>query len=686
MEKHKLTRRGFLRLAAMSAAGTAIVACQPQTVVVKETVEVEKEVTKIVEKEKEVTKIVEKEKEVTKVVEKEKVVTPTPGTEARQAPMLKAKVETGELPPLEERLPVEPWVMEVFDEIGQYGGLWRRGFLGPADVGCNVGRVNGVMPTRWTNDGLGVTPYVCKGWEVSDDNKTWTFYLRPGMKWSDGEPFTADDWVYEYEDYRMDPDIKPGKPPWFRGPGPTPAVIEKVDDYTVKFTYPQPFTVLPEMFAGLGCLSTSLPYSPAHYFKQFHKKYVGAKAEEQAAAAGFEQWPQYFNDRRGYQNNIERPSLRPWLLLNTRGDTTIRTTRNPYYCVVDPEGNQLPYIDEQRFDLVSDPDVLVLKAVQGEVDFQARHIQLPNYSVLKENEDKGGYRVQLIPGFGGNDAMLNVNQTFQGPEGDLLRNRDFRIALSHAIDRDFINQVSFLGIGIPSNYLPPPDSPQHPGPEWELKHCEYDPDLSNQMLDEIIPNRDDEGFRTLPDGSRLELVISCTPAFGPWPDIAEQVAQKWSEVGVRVRADVMERSLLSNRLNANETHFYLWGPGRAVNVFVQSPWIDCNTSCPWGPGYQTWYATDGESGIEPPDDVKHLTDLVNQGRALSPDEAAPLAQEIYRWIIDQQVIIGTCRRSPMVMGVTVVSQKLGNVPESWANDTMFNTPFTAMIEQFYYKR
>ncbi len=682
-EQNGLSRRSFLRMAALSAAGAAAVACQPQTVVVKETVEVEKE--KVVEKE--VTKVVEVEKEkvVKETVVVEKEVTVAPSIAGGQAPMLKAKVETGELPDVSDRLPADPWVLEVFDEIGQYGGLWRRGFIAPSDVNCNLGRVDGIMMTRWTNDGLGVTPYVAKGWEVSDEQKVWTFYLRPGMKWSDGEPFSADDVMWNYENYLLDEEIKPGLPDWMRAAG-EPAVVEKVDDYTVTFNYDKPFSVLPEMFAGQGCLGTGVPWLPGHYYEQYHKKFAGAKADELATEAGFEDWIQYFNDRRAYENDIYRPSLRPWLLLNTRADTTIRTVRNPYYCVVDPEGNQLPYIDEQRFDLVAGPDVLSLKAIQGEIDFQARHIQLPSYTVLKENEEKGGYRVLAIPGFGGNDCMFNVNQTFQGPEGDLLRNRDFRIALSHALDRDFINQVSFLGLGTPSNYLPPPDSPQHPGPEWELKHCEYDPALSNQMLDEIIPDRDDEGFRTMPDGSRLELVISCTPAFGPWPDISEQAAQKWGEVGVRVRADVMERSLLSNRLTANETHFYTWGPGRAVNLFVQNPWIDCDNDCPWGPAYVTWYNTEGESGIEPPADVKRLHELVLEGRTLPPAEAAPLAQEIYKWIIDQQVIIGTCRRSPMVMGVTVASVRLGNVPPSWANDTMFNTPWTAMPDQFYYKR
>ena len=122
----------------------------------------------------------------------------------------------------------------------------------------------------------------------------------------------------------------------------------------------------------------------------------------------------------------------------------------------------MPYINDLRFELATDSEVLMLRAIQGELDFQARHVQLTNYTVLKQNEDKGGYRVQTISGFGGNDAMMNINVTYQGPEGELLNNRDFRIGLSHAIDREFIQSVTFMGLGLAGNYLPPPGHPQHP--------------------------------------------------------------------------------------------------------------------------------------------------------------------------------------------------------------------------------
>ena len=135
---------------------------------------------------------------------------------------------------------------------------------------------------------------------------------------------------------------------------------------------------------------------------------------------------------------------------------------------------------------------------------------------------------------------------------------------------------------------------------------------------------------------------------------------------------------------ANEHHIYMWGPGRAVNLFVQSPWVDCAVDCPWGQLYTDWY-NGGENGIEPPDDVKRITEIVSKGTALPPAERDPMAKEIYAYIADEQLIIGTVRRTPMVMGVTVINRDLMNVPESWANDTLFDTPFPAYPEQFWFR-
>lgn len=613
----------------------------------------------------------------------EKIIEVMAPTTFGEAPQLAALVAAGQLPEVEDRLPNNPMVIPVFREIGKYGGTLRRGFLGPTDVNCNVGRINGVMATRWTTDGFNITPFVAESWESSDNGKAWTFNLREGLRWSDGEPMTADDWMYALNDYFLNSDIR-NPDTWVRGPGESPAVGEKIDDFTVKYTFDVPYLTLPSVFAGAACMSTSYPFVPSSYMKQFHADY-SSDADANAKAAGFESWGPYYINRNDKRDNLDRPTVTPWVMQNTRGDEVIMLNRNPYYFAVDPAGNQLPYVDSWRFGLVTTPEVLMLQVVQGEVDFQARHMSITNFPILKENEDKGGYRMLTIPGFGGNDAMLNMNVTYDGPEQVVLANKDFRFGLSHAIDREFINKVSLLGLGIPSNYLPPPGHPQHPGPEYETLNATFDMDLANQFLDKVVPNRDGDGFRTLPDGGRMEIIIGATAAFGPWPDIAETVASDWAAVGVRARSDVVERSLLRSRQQANQVMAYMWGPGRAVNLFVQSPWVNCDVSCPWGRGYEIWYNTDGAEGTEPPAGVKRITELVNEGTGLPPDQANPLAQEIYKYITDEQLIIGTARRSPLVQGIQVVNADLENVPASWANDTLFDTPFPSFPEQFFFR-
>ena len=693
MNLRKVIAFSFLTIASVLIIGCGttevveVVKEVPVEIIKTEQVIVEKEVPVEIQTIKEVVveKIVEKEVTVQipgQTVVVEKIIEVEKPQSYSEAPEMAQLVAAGKLPPVEERLPENPMIMPVFGDIGKYGGTLRRNFLGPSDVNCNVGRVNGVMATRWTNDGLNVTPFVAESWESGNGGKEWTINLRKGLKWSNGDPHTADDWVYTLDDYMLNKAIRsPAK--WAKGPGASPATIEKIDDYTVKYTYDVPYMTLPAVWAGHACMSVHYPFVPSKYMKQFHLKY-NENAEKIAKDAGFDSWGKYYvfmNDKR---DNLDRPTMTPWVMQNTRGDEVIKAIRNPYYFVVDAEGNQLPYINDLRFELATDSEVLMLRAIQGELDFQARHIQLTNYTVLKQNESKGDYRVQTISGFGGNDAMMNMNVTYQGPEGELLNNRDFRIGLSHAIDREFIQSVTFMGLGLAGNYLPPPGHPQHPGPEYETKNATYDVALANELLDKVAPNKDADGFRTLPNGDKLELKILGTAAFGAWPDIAETVAGMWAEVGVRARPDFKERSLMNAERRANEHHIYMWGPGRAVNLFVQSPWVDCDVDCPWGQLYTDWY-NGGENGIEPPDDVKRITQIVSEGTALTPAERDPMAKEIYAYIADEQLIIGTVRRTPMVMGVTVINKDLMNVPESWANDTLFDTPFPAYPEQFWFR-
>ncbi len=129
-----------------------------------------------------------------------------------EAPVLAEMVAAGELPVVDERLPAEPLVEEVA-QVGTYGGLLRRGFLGPSDHN-NYTRLVYDALVRNSPDGSEVIPHIAKGWESNDDFTQWTVNLREGMKWSDGEPFTADDIMFWYNDIALNTDLSPSAPGW----------------------------------------------------------------------------------------------------------------------------------------------------------------------------------------------------------------------------------------------------------------------------------------------------------------------------------------------------------------------------------------------------------------------------------------------------------------------------------------
>ena len=172
-----------------------------------------------------------------------------------------------------------------------------------------------------------------------------------------------------------------------------------------------------------------------------------------------------------------RPSTAAWAPNGTSvSDQVFTIVRNPYYFAVDAEGNQLPYIDEVRFTFFADKEALNLAAVAGEIDLQGRHIDMSTYPVLKENEDAGNYHVITWPTFGGSDAAVMFNQTWIANDpvmGELFQNKDFRIALSYAIDREAIKQSAFLGLGEARQAVPAPFHPYYPGDEYAFKYTEH---------------------------------------------------------------------------------------------------------------------------------------------------------------------------------------------------------------------
>jgi peptide/nickel transport system substrate-binding protein len=320
-------------------------------------------------------------------------------TTYNEAPSLAERVAAGELPPVEERLPENPLIVDVVEEIGQYGGVWRRAFLGPADAN-NYVRVVYDSLLRFSPDGSEIMPHLVESWEPSEDFTSWTLHLRRGARWSDGEPFTADAIMFWYEDVVLNEDLTPTVPSWIQNADGSPVLVEREDDDSVRFTFDQPDTLfLTELTFRDGGDRTLAAFLPGHYLRQFHPNHADeAELQAMVRGAGFETWTELFMTRAMPTENPERPTMAAWVPYNsTVSDQTFVLRRNPYYIGVDPEGNQLPYVDEVHFRFFSDVEALNFAAVTGEFDFQARHVQMTNYPVLIENEERGGYRVITWP-------------------------------------------------------------------------------------------------------------------------------------------------------------------------------------------------------------------------------------------------------------------------------------------------
>ena len=621
-------------------------------------------------------------------------------TEFNEAPMLAEKVAAGELPPLEERLPPREnlLVIEPVHEIGKYGGTWHRGFTGPAD-GQNGHRVaGGDRFVFWDAENFPeVVPNVAKSWEVSDDGTQITLFLREGAKWSDGKPFTSEDVMFWYEHMYQNEDLVPVPSAFFNmNEG---ATLEAPDDYTIVFTFPYANSLFlevlgssvnvfggPAIFGNVGLGG----YAAAHYLQQFHPDFVDeAELDALVAAEGFDNWVNLFKDKNTWQRNPELPVMTPWMTINPITTDTWVLERNPYYIGVDTAGNQLPYIDRISMALAEDLEVLNLRAIAGEYDYQARHVSLANLPVLLENAEAGGYTVSLDPAQHGADGVFQWNQSYEAdPEvGEWIRNVDFRRALSLAVDRDAINEIIFLGIGTPGSAVVAESSPFSPGPEYRTLWSTYEPDQANELLDSIgLTEKDADGFRLRTDnGERLVIELPAVPAFIQFTQLAELVAADWADVGIFANVVESERGLVEQRRQANELPVFLWQNDGTDELFLY-PYhtLPVAYDTATGPAFGAWYASGGESGIEPPENVKAVLDLFSEGLRSTPEERIEIGQEIWKIVTDEVWTMGTVGQTGAFMGVRVAKDNMGNIPSRQFNIQAGQTPNISRPSTFYF--
>jgi peptide/nickel transport system substrate-binding protein len=274
----------------------------------------------------------------------------------KEAPQLADLVKQGKLPPVQDRIPQEPLVIKPVKEIGKYGGTWRRGFTGPGDVE-NGNRINASDKLLfWDYTGTKIVPSVARAVDMSADGKVYTIKLRKGMKWSDGAPFTADDFVFWFEDLYSNKDIVPTPIADMRV-NDKPGKVVKVDETTVQFVFEDPYFLFYDMLAGDTLIGggqsvrqaqgfTFGACSPKHYLKQFLPKYSSEEAvTKKAKDLGFDSWVSLLKNRYSWALNNELPVMTPWKTVSPINTPTWSMERNPYFWAVDTAGNQLPYID-----------------------------------------------------------------------------------------------------------------------------------------------------------------------------------------------------------------------------------------------------------------------------------------------------------------------------------------------------
>ncbi|WP_374653379.1 ABC transporter substrate-binding protein [Dongia sp.] len=568
----------------------------------------------------------------------------------------------GELPPVAERLPENPAIAGM-DEIGRQGGEMRMLMGSPKDsrilVAYSYARLVGY------DRNYKIVPDLLESYEV-EEGRIFTFRLRKGHKWSNGKPFTTEDFRFWWEDCANNTELMPAGPPralLVEGEAPK---VEVIDETTIRYSWSKPNT---DFLPALAAASPLYIYMPSKYLKKFHAKYADA-AELEAAVkdSGQPSWGALLN-RRGNQyrnDNPKLPSLDPWVLRIKPPADRLVFVRNPYYHRVDRKGQQLPYLDQVVFD-IAEGKLIPAKAGAGEADLQARYIRFDNYTFLKQAEKAGRFSLRLWNDSRGSNFALYPNLNCND-EGWRAVNRDvrFRRALSLGIDRHEINQAIYYGLGKEGANTIQSLSPLFK-PHYRTAWSSYDTSTANRLLDEAgLTQRDDEGFRLLPDGRRMTIIIDTAGESTEESDILELIKDNWREIGIDMFVKPSQREVFRERIFAGDSVMSVFF---GVDNGLPTPEMSPQEFAPstqqqlmW-PKWGQYIETGGMNG-SPIDlaEAQKLADLLKAWRE-STDETARGAiwGEILQLWSEQVYSIGTVANIPQPV---VVATGFHNVPQN----------------------
>ena len=587
-----------------------------------------------------------------------------PAVGAEEPPNLVAAVAAGQLPPLTARLPRVPLVFEAPRSdwtLGRYGGEVRTLMAKDRDIRMMV--VYGYSRLVGYDEQLRLTPDILE--KVDNvDSRIFTLYLRPGHKWSDGKPFTAEDFRYYWDDVAHNKDLSPfGLPQALLVNGHAPK-FEVLNETTLRFTWQEPN---PMFLPALAAPSPLYIYRPAHYLRQFHAHYAGVeKANALAVEAGSRSWAGLHQkkDEQFRFDNPDLPTLEPWKNTTPLPSTRFVLERNPYFHRVDSTGRQLPYIDRIIVG-ITDDKLIPAKAGAGDVDLQVRYLRFDNYTFLKQSEKRNQYHVRLWEKALGSQIALYPNLNAEDAEWrKLMRDVRFRRALSLGINRHEVNEVVYFGLGRESSNTILQRSALF-RPEFRAAWTKFDVKAANALLDSIgLTRRDAAGLRLLPDGRPMELVIDTSGESTEETDVLELIRDSWRQLGIAMFSRPSQREVFRKRVFSGKSMMSVWsGLSNGIPTPDMSPGELAPTTqeqLQW-PMWGQYYEQNRKGGEAPTSpDVVELVKLFEEWRnSGSADEREKIWLRMLTINANEVYTIGIVTRA---LQPVVVRDNLRNVP------------------------
>ena len=593
-----------------------------------------------------------------------------------ETPELAADVAAGKLPPIAERLPKAPLVasFEAPSRIGKHGGEIRTLIARARDV--RLMAVWGYARLIGYGPDLTLKPDLAERIDVEGD-RVFTFHLRPGHRWSDGHPFTAEDFRYFYEDVATNTALSPtGLPPALMVDGKPPR-FDVLDAQTIRYSWDAPNPVL---LSELAAAAPLYLYRPAHYLRQFHARYADKAAlEQRIKTAKARSWQQLHSrlDNMYRNDNPDLPTLDPWVNRTAAPAERFVFARNPYFHRIDPEGRQLPYLDRVVMQ-VADSKIVPVKTGSGETDLQARYLSFDNYTFLKQSAKRNAYAVDLwTPGKAAHLALY-PNLTVADPVWrTLMQDVRFRRALSLAINRREINQVSFYGLGVEGNHTVLKESSLYSDAN-RLAFASFDLSAANSLLDAVgLDKRDITGYRLLPDGRPLTIVVEAAGDTLERTDVLQLIRDSWREAGVKLLVKSTQNELFRNRVFSGQVMMSISSGadvGLATADMAPTEWAPVSQQLLQWSQWGNHYESHGKAGQAPDlPEARKLLDLYDRWkRSGEIADREKIWREMLAINADQVFVIGLVAAVPQPV---VMANQLRNLPKkglfSWDPGAQF---------------